>query len=328
MKKNRIFCMVACCLGVLCLLAVGLTIQKQLQIQEDWELLKTNQISRNKKYVYTWEEELTGISIQWVHGPVTVMPTEAEGYTVEIMEMSDRPLDVREKASLSSSGGVLEIKWNKDILPTAWMQNYYKGLVVKIPQSIAEQLEEIRCSTYDGDLSVADFQAEDISVSSLSGTVNVDTIQCQSFSASVTSGNLQLKDVTCTESDITTVSGGVSAEHFSSGEGRFSTLSGGIHASGEVGQLKVESISGVFSGEFIECPETAVLESVSGDLQLFVPKKDCNVKYETISGSFQSDFTSQPMGNSGHFLEGAGENSISFISTSGKLSLFSKSTLM
>ena len=59
-------------------------------------------------------------------------------------------LPEEDRLELTSSGGVLRIKWNSQLLALDLLEHNSKALIVEVPRETAEDLEELRCQAVSG----------------------------------------------------------------------------------------------------------------------------------------------------------------------------------
>lgn len=323
MKKSLLFTIIACGISVVllsCVLMVGLQSEGfgiTALLSEEGEESGTKD---DKVYSYFWEpENFSGIDITWLNGPVVV---KTGGTRVEITESSHRSLKEEEKLQLSSSGGVLKVKWNGSLLPLDIFHRQKKALTVTIPLETARQLEVLRCENVSGDIAVAGFAAEECRFATASGNLDISDISGGSAEFKTVSGRLAFEKIAMEELlQASTTSGILSAQNFSAASSSFSTVSGQAELLGEADELTVSTISADVEAQLRGCPKTAVLESVSGKLVLAVPENEGFLaKHTTVSGDFSSDFPLEDRGDEGERYK-TGKAELSFRSTSGQIQL-------
>lgn len=186
MKKRWAFVGAACLLAALFLvgvLAVGRTTQWfGLEV-----LAKGASPAWEYSYSTIWDPEVNSVDaldIGWGSGPVEVRA--GQGAVITVTEYASRPLEEVEQLVVSASGGALKIRWDGSIVPLGLLQAWEKRLVVEVPQSLASQLDELRCRNFSGDVAVSGFWAQDIQVASASGDVSIfyldgETARCPLF---------------------------------------------------------------------------------------------------------------------------------------------------
>ena len=135
MKKKAVFTLITCSVAALfliCVLAVGLS-ENGFGIgtlfhesKEGWSK------SEGQSREYTWdpaETEVTGLKIDWVNGTIDVKV--GSGDVIRITEQSAYgELKEDHQLKLSSSDGILRIKWGRDFLFFNIFENRRKDLTV------------------------------------------------------------------------------------------------------------------------------------------------------------------------------------------------------
>ena len=115
------------------------------------ELSQPQEEAFDQDYRYSWnvdEDPVTGLNISWFHGPVELKV--GDGNVIYVTERSSGELEEGEQLELSSSGGVLTIKWNSQLLALDLLDTRSKALAVQVPAQVAAQLKELRCTTVSG----------------------------------------------------------------------------------------------------------------------------------------------------------------------------------
>ncbi len=324
MKKSLLFTMIAggiSALFLICVLIVGVKsdgfglgamLNGEEEDQGKWQI----------KYTYSWNaEDLEGISISWKNGPVTVK-TGKDSY-VKITESVNQALAEKETLSLSSSGDVLQIKWNSDFisLPVFWDRE--KALEVIVPEKLAKTMQVLHCKNDSGNIEASGFNAVSCRFSSVSGSLFVSDLSGENIELSTVSGDLSFQTLTMAELVYaSTVSGTLQGEQFYTPKSRFSTVSGKATLSGNADEFSVSSISAPVSVKLLKCPREASLESVSGKLSLSIPENGGFLTTHTsVSGRFSSEFPLTQEGRENAFYKDGKRAKLSFSTTSGKMEL-------
>ncbi len=329
MKKKAVFTLAACSIAVLFLLAVlavglasdGFGLKPLIQESEAGRAL--GKADGQYRYEYTWdpaESEVTGLEVEWVNGTVELKVGSTE--KILITERAGWELKDREKLELSRSGGTLKIKWKDEIFSFGLFQNKYKDLVVEVPEAVAENLQELFCSTASGDITAEGFHAEEAGFSTASGDLRLTGLSGGEAALSTASGDISLGNVALTgELSVSTTSGALDSAGVTAEETELSTVSGELAFSGNTGELHASTVSAQVRAELSQCPETAEMDSVSGDLVLAVPENEgFEVEYDSVSGGFSSDFpVTGGTGKSDHALYGNGKAKFDFSTTSGNM---------
>ena len=111
------------------------------------------------------------------------------------------------------------------------------------------------------------------------------------LSAESISAPIQIENLTGTELDVDTVSGVMELKDIRADELSLSTISAKITCTGAAREISLETTSGNCALELTERTEKIDLDSVSGDLELFLPKAvGFTLRLDTVSGKFRSDF--------------------------------------
>lgn len=228
MERSRIFTIAAWAIGALFLGAVaavgfatgGFGLGELSQPQEE---------AFDQDYRYSWnvdEDPVTGLNISWFHGPVELKV--GDGNVIYVTERSSGELEEGEQLELSSSGGVLTIKWNSQLLALDLLDTRSKALAVQVPAQVAAQLKELRCTTVSGTVTARGFSAEELEFASDSGSLELYDLRGEEASfqagsgalllqgaqiagelrADTGSGTLELRDVAAGRAELSSVSAG------------------------------------------------------------------------------------------------------------------------
>ena len=191
MKKRWFFTGAAALLAVFflsCVLAVGGS--------TGWfgleELISDKPTDWQYDYQTTWDlsaSSVDGLEITWSDGPVYVRP--CEGNLITVTEYADRPLGEDERLALSSAGGALKIRWDHGLLPLGVFENLEKRLVVEVPQTVASQMEELKCVSVAGEIYVDGVTAQEIDITSAAGDLYLASVYGEKAKASTVSGDIQ-----------------------------------------------------------------------------------------------------------------------------------------
>ena len=138
------------------------------------------------------------------------------------------------------------------------------------------------------------------------------------------SAPIQIENLTGTELDVDTVSGVMELKDIRSDKLSLSTISAKITCSGAAHEISLETTSGNCALELTERPEKIDLDSVSGDLELFLPKTaGFTLRQDTVSGKFRSDFDYTCPSES-RYVSGDGSCAISADTVSGNVNIRQK----
>lgn len=191
------------------------------------ELASPGVPSWEHSYETTWDpsqDGVEGLSVRWAAGPVSVMP--GEGPLITVTEYASRPLEEGERLALSSSGGVLEVGWNGDLLPLGALQDLEKRVEVKVPAELLSQLEKLSCWNISGEVSVSGAFAQELSLSSLSGDLLLSGVSGGQVQTSTVSGDIQWAQGQAEELSVKSTSGAVQLVGMNAQECRLKTVTG------------------------------------------------------------------------------------------------------
>lgn len=333
MKKKAVFTLITCSVAALfliCVLAVGLS-ENGFGIgtlfhesKEGWSK------SEGQSREYTWdpaETEVTGLKIDWVNGKIDVKV--GSGDVIRITEQSAYgELKEDHQLKLSSSDGILRIKWGRDFLFFNIFENRRKDLTVEVPQAVAEAMEELSCSNTSGQITVSGFTAEEMNASSTSGDIKLGSLKLSGgLNVSSTSGKIEVEDASISEElSASTTSGAILLSNVQAEKADLDTVSGDVSCGGSLQELSANTVSASVRAELTACPEEVDLDSVSGCLTLVIPENSgFEVDYSSVSGSFSSDFPATTgSGKSGRAKYSSGSASFQFSTTSGDMRVLRK----
>lgn len=320
MKKRWAFMGVACLLAALFLggvLAVGRTTQ--------WFGLEVLAKGASPTWAYsystTWDPALSsveGLDIGWGNGPVEIRA--GQGTVITVTEYASRPLEEAEQLAVSSSGGVLKIRWDGSIVPLGLLQDWEKRLVVEVPQAVASQLEEFQCRNFFGDVAVSGFWAQDIQVASASGNVSIFYLNGETAKVSTVSGNVCWQGGNVSQLRVESTSGAVDLTGMTSQVCSLETASGPVHYQGEGKEFSVETVSAPMWAGLSSCPEEADLRSATGAISLSLPENNgFEAVHSSISGRFTSQFPGEEEDQTLRYKTGGAK--LSFTTTSGDIQI-------
>lgn len=326
MKKKAVFTIVACSIAVVFLssiLAIGLR-SEGFGLERLYRQSKGEPVREDGKYryTYTWDLEdraLTGLDIDWMAGNVEIKT--GSGSSVVIEEACTSELKEGDELSFSSSGGVLEIKWNKSLLNFGLFSQKAKNLTVQVPRSALENWETLKCSTASANITASGLSAEKVELSTASGDLKLSRISGTEGEVSTTSGALEMEGGSFERFTANTTSGPITCLGVKAEKVGLNTVSGDLHYTGSAENLEANSISAPLLAELDACPAEASMNAVSGSLTLAIPENPgFEAHYSSVSGSFSSEFpTTGSTGKSGTALYSSGEAKLSFSTTSGAM---------
>lgn len=98
------------------------------------------------------------------------------------------------------------------------------------------------------------------------------------------------------------------------------TTSGDTKVDGKFQEIELDTVSGEFLAELLNCPEELKTDSVSGDLTVRIPDNEgFTYKKDSVSGSFNCDFNVNQKEDRGTYKNG--DASFSFDTVSGDISI-------
>lgn len=241
--------------------------------------------------------------------PFDVIFLAAEDERILIREYYNKELGKEELASVSVSGGRLNIKagYRAGFFGTTTVRGYVE---IALPQGLQEEIKLLQAQATSGGIRIEEVQSDRISLSSTSGEVQAEKLECVEAAVSTTSGDISIGEVS---GDLTISS--------SSGDQRVKRIQGNLHMSGTSselwagsvngrlsmsstsGDIRAEALTGMgtfhtSSGEIfvsVEAWEGGIqAESTSGDVHLTLPAgAGCRVDLDSVSGDIVACFDDQ-----------------------------------
>lgn len=253
---------------------------------------------------YTYEDEnsyrtggtaitdlIRTIEIDWYGGSVSV--AYHDGDTVEFSETSENELTEAMTLRYKVTDEALVIKYAKS--GTRLSSDHKKSLTVYIPKGTA--LRDVEIETVSADISVDHLTAAQTEIKTVSGSIDMKYMSILGTA------------------DITSVSGTINASFASALTGLYiETVSGSASAVvNKTEEFDIETISGEVTVDFASLPQRGGMESVSGDITLYLPEEvGFTLVFDTTSGKasiehkfFVADDGSYVYGN-GEYKYGAG----------------------
>ena len=260
------------------------------------------------------------LDIQWVNGPVEVVPWE--GQWVNVTEYSKRPLEDGQQLELTvTDGGTMRIRWTRE-------KGFWKGLrlskylLVQVPTGL--RLEKVSVENVSGPVQVQGLTGEDISLGTTSGRIDALGLRVEKLKATSVSGLLHIENVQGERLELNTTSGRIEAPSFGAERAKLSTVSGQVRAYGNGESLSVKTVSGAILLQTELPPQQVKLESLSGRATLLLPENPgFTAKYESMSGGFSSEFPvgGELGGKSGKAIYANGGMQVSLHTLSGKIEI-------
>ncbi len=274
------------------------------------------------QYTSTWDPAVSGVeglTIQWGGGPVTVTP--GDGPLVTVTESALTPLKEDQRLSLSSSRGILEIAWDQGLLPLGGFSGPEKRLEVQVPRDILSQLEELSCWSLTGDVTLGPLSAEKVEAATSLGDLSLSGVQGKAVSLTAVSGDVLLKGGAAEELFVRTDSGAMGIHSMEAKKCHLKSIAGSVLYEGSgAEELTVETVTGQVHTRLENCPETADLRSVSGDITLGLRENNgFDAAYSSVSGHFSSEFAGSQ--SKGGLRYGQGGGKFSFTTTRGDIKL-------
>lgn len=275
-------------------------------------------------YQTTWDpaqDGVEGIAVTWGNGPVYV--NSGEGALITVTEYSQRPLEVDERLSLSSSGGVLQVSWDGGLLPLGALQPLEKKVVIHVPEALLAQLTEFSCHNAAGGVDVSGAAVSgELEIWSLSGDVRLTQVSAGAARVSSRGGDVVwATEGAVEELEVSTSGGEARLVIDSAGACRVSTDTGAVQFTGAAKELEIATVTGPVEVWCTACPEEASVRSVWGNVGFSLPEgAGFTARHTTVSGEFASAFPGAPDAQ-GDFTYGKGGARLSFATTGGDVRL-------
>lgn len=280
--------------------------------------------STAEHYEYTWApDSLRSLDIDWVSGEVSVIPGSRD--EVVITEYAGRALKDGEKLKLTASGSTLKIEWrrSKNLL-SLFRSSSAKHLVVEVPQSLLDRLQDLHCEGTSADLLIQDLTCAALDLETISGGIRCEGLTAETADLEVTSGSVFLAGCDFQGIDLSTVSGSSELVDITAATICYSGVSGDLRFQGSLSKTwKAESVSGHLTAITTAAPDTLNLETVSGDIAVTFPEPSgFTASFESVSGSFDCAFPVTGLsGKSGNAAFGDGSRDYQFATISGDIEL-------
>lgn len=260
--------------------------------------------------------------------PFDVIFLRAEDERILIREYYNKELKESELASVSLSGGQLNIRarYRSGFLGTNSVRGYVE---IYLPEAAGKEIKLLQAQTDSGDIAAGSFLCVQIRLSTTSGYVEADDISCEEASLSATSGDILVESLESSQSSLSTTSGDIfigeamgeltvsscsgdqEVERIqgnlsmasTSGELMAGSVNGSLSMSSTSGDIRVKALTGTgefhtVSGEILAYVEAwkgdIRAESTSGDVSLILPAgSGGRVELHTISGDISTGFEDQ-----------------------------------
>lgn len=230
--------------------------------------------------VHNVTTDIRNIEIDWVAGSITF---RKEAHATEIVVSEFTSVDSKHKMILKQSGQTLKIRYSEEdfeLIGFGINVDGSKDLVITVPM-------DWECNTLEIDSATAEVVLNDLTI--------------QEFDFNGASGVCKINNCNIKELDI-------------------DTASGDVHFSGTLETLDCDAASADCNIEVFNIPRSIKLDGMSGDLELVLPPDAgfiCDM--DTLSGSFDSDFTFQT--HDGAYVCGDGGCKINVNGMSGAVSI-------
>ena len=220
--------------------------------------------------------DVRNIEIDWVCGNIQIMKGDVIS---DIVITETAPSNFEYKMVCKQSGQTLKIEFCEDHEGLHLIGNNHsisKDLSIRVPANWT-------CKDLDIDAAAADV------------TVNGTEIS---------------------EMDFDGASGMLTLDGCDIGKLNVDTASGDVEFSGKLDVLDFNAASARFDGEFFNIPRDLKLDAMSGDLTIVIPEHSgVNLKLDTMSGSFDSDFDFRTVGSGYQCGDGACQIRVSAMSS-------------
>lgn len=121
------------------------------------------------------------IDLDWLDGSVTVLPCDDKYISISEVGQGSIAEDNRLRWSLSEDGSTLSIKYRKSAWFLSASLDRSKTLVLRIPRTMLEGLEELSIRTVRGTVTLQGVSAEQVRINSERGDVRLAFTQDASF---------------------------------------------------------------------------------------------------------------------------------------------------
>lgn len=286
MKTNAIIRIVAYTLALIILAFILLSVLDQNYYLEDgrihsYEMAGADPTEEVREVnQHDISTQIQNIEINWVAGSIAIHRSDSLS-SIQVYETS--PAGSEHEMVLKQSGQTLKIQFSKENIkfPSFGIDvDISKDLVIKVPANW-------NCNNLEIDAAATEVEIHDLTIRELD------------FDGA--SGELILDNCNIVNLEIDTASGDVSF-------------------TGDLEELDFDAASASFRGEFNHLPRHLDLDAMSGDLELILPPDAgfiCNL--DTMSGSFDTDFTFQTHGET--YVSGDGECKINVSGMSSDVSI-------
>ena len=225
-------------------------------------------------------EDIKSLYIDWVSGNVKVEPYD--GNMIKITEYAQRKLNDNEKLHMSTSSGVLTIRYIEQNLRQWNMPQ--KRLEILVPRGLCQNFEYVTIDAMSSDISANDIGATGIKADTSSGSVSLTNIASHTLTVNTMSGTTTVSSVITDVFDIDATSGSITVRSTQSGEMNINSMSGTVRITeSSARSISCDTTSGSISvaGDF----ESMDMRSMSGRVDADSTAATSVVFVETTSGS-------------------------------------------
>ncbi len=202
-------------------------------------------------------DKVSAIHIEWASGNIRIQPGDVHEITFAETEVENE----KHRMVWKQNGSRLTLQFSRDgVFATGFGTNITisKDLVITVPKNW----------------------------------------KCSELALDVASADVEVRDLAVTEVDFDGASGMVDFTNCAVDELSVDTASGNIQFTGSINELDCDAASADCKIEVTNIPSRIDLDSASGDLELILPgNAGFRVSLSTLSGSFESDFTTSMSGN-------------------------------
>lgn len=248
--------------------------------------------------------DIDTIEVNWISGSINV--SKYEGDKIIISESANKSLDDDELLRYKVVDGNLIIQYAKSSRSFNFLLNNIpsKSLELKIPASIAESLIELEIDSVSANIYLSDITSNEFNIDNVSGRTEVSNITGGNCNISSVSGSIKYNNAMLNTLDV-------------------ETISGNVYFNGAAFYIDSETVSGKITMDLLNTPKEFESESVSGNVSITIPENDgFTAKYDTVSGDFNSNFSTQHSKHSVIYKNGGA--SFNFDSVSGDFTIDKK----
>jgi lia operon protein LiaG len=215
---------------------------------------------------------LDKLEVSAVNTEIRILPTD--GSTIRAALSGTGPKNDLPALDVAESGDRLRIQVKQ---PRTWLGfgNSQTNPDIYLPTG-----------TKNGNATNSQHTINDIKVETISGDITVEKTGLDKFKANAVSGDIKLSPGTFTESDL-------------------ETISGDIKATGYLGEMQANTVSGSIDVQMNKLTADFDAETISGDVNLMMPQDSSfDLSYKTVSGKVTNKFPISVSSSSHEGLKG------------------------